>query len=115
MSSSTPKTFKIETQLSTAASTIQTPSSSSEVTVFSTLSFFNTNSTTSREVTVYRVASGGTAGTTNIFDRQTIAPLSRWICTVAINSVLEFGQSLQALQDTGADVNVNASGSRVVT
>lgn len=114
MASSTPKTFAIETQLSTTALTIHTPSAASEIGVFSTLSFYNTNTTTSREVTVYRVKSGGTAGTVNILDRQSIAPQSRWICIPAINSVVEFGEKLQAVQDTGTDVNVNASGSRVL-
>lgn len=115
MASSTPKTFAIETQLSTTAVTIHTPSAASELAVFSTLSFYNTNETTSREVTVHRVKSGGTAGTVNILDRQTIAPKSRWICVAGINSTLEFGEKMQAVQDIGTDVNVNASGSRVLT
>lgn len=115
MATNTPKTFAIETQLSTTPVTIRTPSASTEINVFSTLSFYNTNSTTAREVTVYRIKSGGTAGTTNILDRQTIAPKSQWICIAAINSVLEYGELMQAIQDTGTDVNVNASGSRVFT
>jgi len=115
MASSTPKTFAIETQLATTAVSIHSPSAASEIGVFSTLSFYNTNATTSREVTVYRVKSGGTVGTTNILDRQSIAPKSRWICIPAINSVVEFGESMQAIQDLGTDVNVNASGSRVLT
>jgi hypothetical protein len=114
MASSTPKTFAIETQLATSAVTIHTPSAASEIGVFSTLSFYNTNATDPREVTVYRVAASSTAGTTNILDRQSIAPKSRWICVPAINSTIEFGESIQAVQDAGADVNVNASGSRVL-
>ena len=109
-----PDNFVINTQLSTTAASLHTPTASGESSIIRKLSFYNSNTTTSREVTVYMVESSGTAGTTNTLVKRTIPPLKVWNCVEAQGEVLEFGMSLQADQDTGADVNVNCSGTRAV-
>lgn len=101
-----PENFSIENQLSTAAETLYTPSNTNEIGTIRKLSFYNSGSST-RLVTVYVVASGSSAGTTNILVQRSIPPLKTWNCLEARDEVIKYGQSLQAVQDAGTDVNAN--------
>lgn len=113
MATRTPENFAIETQLSTGASPVVPVVPASTSSIVRKLSFFNSSTTTSRTVTVYAVPSAGTAGTANTMAIRAIAPQKTWNCLEAQGEVLETGQSLQADQDAGTDVNANCSGSNI--
>lgn len=74
------------------------------------LSFYNSNTTTNRTVTVYVVESSGTADTGNTLTVRTIPPLKTWNCLEIQGENIESGMKAQAKQDIGTDVNVNCSG-----
>lgn len=107
-----PKNFKNTTQLSSSAGDIVSAVSAGVKAVVKKASFFNSGSST-RLVTVYVIASGGTAGTTNILAKKSIPAGKTWICHELISEVLEEGMKAQAIQDSGTDVNVNVSGINV--
>jgi len=109
----TPTNFSHNNQLSTAAETLYTPSSTSESATIRKLSFYNSSATTNRTVTVYVVESSGTAGTANTLAVRTIPPLKTWSCVEIQGEVISGTISLQAKQDAGADVNSNCSGTLV--
>lgn len=73
------------------------------------LSFRNTGAST-RAVTVYVVQSGGSLGVTNELQVKSIPAGKEWNCTLVQAEVFDEGMTLQATQDTGADVNINCSG-----
>lgn len=104
-----PKNFKNTTQLSSSAGDITPTTAAGVKALVRKLSFYNSGSST-RTVTVYLLASGGTAGTTNILAVKAIPAGKTWICGEAYQEVLEEGMKMQAIQDAGTDVNVNCSG-----
>jgi len=106
----TPSNFSVNNQLSTAAEALNETISSSSQAVIRKLSFYNSNSTTAREVTVNVVEAGGTADDGNTLVVKTIPPLKSWNCLEIQGEVLEVGMTVQASQDAGADVNSNMSG-----
>lgn len=106
----TPISFSIQKQLSSTSSDIVAAAAANTQRHVTSMSFHNSGGST-RTVTVYRIPSGGTAGTTNILAVQTIPSGKTWICYPAINEILEVGQFIQAKQDAGTDINVNCSGS----
>ncbi len=108
----TPKNFKNTTQLSSTAADLVSDVATNTTAVVRKLSFRNTGAS-SRTVTVYVLASGGAAGTTNELAVKAIAPGKEWNCILIQGEVLEVGMSVQAKQDAGTDVNANCSGSNI--
>jgi len=109
----TPTNFTHNNQLSTVAESLYSPSSSSESATVRKLSFYNSNTTTNRTVTVYVVESSGTADTGTTLAVRVIPPLKSWSCVEVQGEVISGSMSLQAKQDAGTDVNVNCSGTLV--
>lgn len=109
-----PSNITINTQLSTTAAALNTLPASGESLIVRKISFYNSSTTLSRQVTVYIVESSGTAGTANTLVKRTIPPLKTWNCVEAQGEVLEVNMSIQADQDAGTDVNVNCAGTRAV-
>lgn len=109
----TPTNFTHNNQLSTAAESLYTPSSTSESATIRKLSFYNSNATTNRTVTVYVVEASGAADTGTTLAVRTIPPLKTWNCVEAQGEVISGAMSLQAKQDAGTDVNVNSSGTLI--
>jgi hypothetical protein len=105
-----PTSFSIEKQLSTTPVNIVNEAAPSTQSVVTTLSFFNTSATEFRLVTIYRIPSGGTAGTTNIIAEGSIAPRDSWVNVEILSEVFTNGMFAQAEVDAGTDVNVNCSG-----
>jgi hypothetical protein len=104
-----PSNFTNTTQLSSSASDVVGVVPTSTKSVIRKASFYNSGSS-NRAVTIYVIASGGTAGTTNILVKKSIAPGKTWNCIELQGEVLEVGMKVQAIQDAGTDVNVNCSG-----
>ena len=109
----TPANLKNTTQLSVSATDVVDAVTQNTQTVIRTASFMNTG-TSVRTITVYVVASGGSAGTTNILTTKTIAAGRSWNCIELQGVVLTGGMKAQAAVDAGTDVNVNISGTTVV-
>ena len=105
-----PTSFSIEKQLSTTPINIVNPAASATQSVVTTLSFFNTNTTERRKVTVYRIPSGKDADTKNIIAEEDIGPRDSWLNTELLSEVFTNGMFAQAVVDEGTDVNVNCSG-----
>ena len=97
-------------QLSTTATDIISSVPSGTISTPSVISFYNTNSTTRRFVTVYIVESGGAADTGTIKVSESIPPGGVWYPFQVINENFTVGMKLMADQDVGTDVNVNCSG-----
>ena len=108
----TPKNFKNTTQLSSSAADIVATVATSTTAVVGKLSFRNTGAS-SRTITVYVIASAGTAGITNELAVKAIPPGKEWNCILAQGERLEAGMKLQAKQDAGTDVNANCSGTNI--
>ena len=108
----TPTNFTNSTQLSTSAVSIIPAVPSGNKAIVRKLSFYNSGSS-NRNITVYVVASAGTAGITNVLTSKAIAPGKTWNCIEVQGEVLDVGMKLQAIQDAGTDVNANCSGSNV--
>ncbi|MEE9532745.1 MAG: hypothetical protein V3W52_17335 [Syntrophobacteria bacterium] len=108
----TPQNFTNTTQLSSAAADIVTDVPSDTFAVVRKLSFRNTGATT-RSVTVYVLASAGTAGITNELAVKAIPPGKEWNVILIQGEVLDEGMSVQAKQDAGTDVNANCSGTLI--
>ncbi|MBL4651266.1 MAG: hypothetical protein JKY53_00165 [Flavobacteriales bacterium] len=77
------------------------------------MSFYNSNTTTNRIVTVYVVETSGTADTGNTLVVKSIPPEKTWNVIEIQGEVLTTGMTVQAKQDTGTDVNANVSGANV--
>jgi len=107
-----PKNFKNTTQLSSTPADIIDSVEINTKSIIRKLSFYNSG-TSSRSVTVYILASGGTAGDTNTLAVKSIAPKKTWNVIEAQGEVLEEGMKLQADQDAGTDINANCSGTNV--
>ncbi len=108
----TPQNFKNTTQLSSTAADVVDAVATSTTAVVRKLSFRNTGASP-RTVTVYVLASGGAAGTTNELAVKAIPAGKEWNVIVAQGEVLEAGMRMQAKQDAGTDVNANCSGVNV--
>ena len=106
----TPNNFSLNNQLTTAAENLSGTVVTATQSVIRKLSFFNSNLTDTRTVTVYMVESGGTADTGNTIKVKSIPPQQSWNCLEVQGEVLETGMTVQASQDAGADVNTNMSG-----
>jgi hypothetical protein len=104
-----PENFKNTTQLSSTAADVVAAIASNSKAVVRKLSFYNSGSS-NRTVTVYVIASAGSAGTTNILAVKTIPPGKTWNCIEIQGEVLTTGMKVQAKQDSGTDVNANCSG-----
>ena len=109
----TPNNFSLNNQLSTTAESLNDAVLSTSQAIIRKLSFYNSNSTTSRVVTVYMVESGGAADAGNTLVVKTIPPLKSWNCLEIQGEVLEQGMTVQASQDSGTDVNTNMSGTTI--
>jgi hypothetical protein len=108
----TPKNFTNTTQLSSTPADIVDDVATNTTAIVRKLSFRNTGSV-SRTVTVYVLASGGSALTTNELAVKAIAPGKEWNVILIQGEVLETGMSVQAKQDAGTDVNANCSGTNI--
>lgn len=107
----TPVNYAHNTQLDTSAVTIVSAPVEGVVSNPSKLSFYNSNATTPRAVTVYVVESSGSADAGNTLAKKTIAPLKTWNVIEIQGESIEEGMTVQADQGAGADVNANCSGS----
>lgn len=107
-----PANFKNTKQLSSSASDIVTAIVANTKAVIRKLSFKNTGSST-RTVTVYLIASAGTAGTANILDSKAIPAGKSWNVILIQGEILEVGMFVQAKQNDGTDVNANCSGALI--
>jgi len=107
-----PKNFNNTNQLSSTAEDIVATVPLNTKSIVRKLSFRNT-AATDRAVTVYVIASGGSAGITNELVVKGIAPGKTWNCIEIQGEVLEVGMKVQAKQDAGTDVNANCSGANV--
>ena len=107
-----PKNFTNTTQLSSTAADVVAAVPSNTKAVVRKLSFRNTGSS-NRTVTVYVIASGGSAGTTNELAEKAIAPGKTWNVIEIQGEILEPGMKAQAKQDAGTDVNANCSGANI--
>ena len=108
----TPSNFVNTTQLSTSAADVVGVVPTSTQAIVRKLSFRNTGAST-RTVTVYVIASGGSAGTTNELAVKAIPPGKQWNCLEIQGEVLNAAMKAQAKQDAGTDVNANCSGTNV--
>lgn len=107
-----PQNFSNTKQLSTTASDVVPAVNEATKAVIRKLSFRNTGAST-RTVTVYVIASSGTAGTTNELAVKAIPPGKDWNVILIQGEVLTPGMKVQAKQDVGTDVNANCSGTNV--
>ncbi len=108
----TPQNFRNTTQLSNTAADIVGTVPTATKAIVRKLSFRNTGSS-NRTITIYVIASGGSAGTTNELAVRAIPPGKQWNCIEIQGEVLEVGMKVQAKQDAGTDVNANCSGTNV--
>jgi hypothetical protein len=98
------------TQLTGSAATIIT-GATNQKTVITRARFTNSSASTAYTFTVYRVASGGSAGTTNILiNARSIAAGGSDLAPELTNMVLAAGDTIQALASTTAEINAFASG-----
>ena len=105
-----PTSFSIEKQLTSTPQNIVDISSGGTQSVVTSLSFFNTSATEYTRVTVYRIPSGGTAGTTNIISQNIVGPGKSLINIEVLGEVFSNGMFCQAQVSAGTAVNVNCSG-----
>ena len=71
---------------------------------------------TARQITVYLVASGGTAGATNtVVSAYSVGPGQDVSLTSVMGHVLPAGATIQAIVNTGTDLVIAASGTEVTT
>jgi hypothetical protein len=78
------------------------------------LTFTNTSGT-ARDVTVYLVPSGGTAGVGNLLEVRNVAAGETWSCDKAINHVLEGGDSIQAKAAAASAITATGSGAEMTS
>jgi len=111
--SRSPENFKHNTQLAVSAVDVVSAVADNTKMVIRKLSFYNSNTTTDRSVTVYVVETSGSADTGTTAVSKSISPLKTWNVIEVQGEVLSAGMSLKADQDVGTDVNVNCSGAKV--
>lgn len=107
-----PSNFANTTQLSTSAADVVPEVPANTKAIVRKLSFNNTGAST-RIVTVYVIAAAGTAGVTNELISKPIPAGKQWNCIEIQGEVIETGMKVQAVVDTGTDVNANCSGANV--
>lgn len=107
-----PANFSHNNQLSSVAEALISAVPANSKQIVRKLSFRNTGAIT-RTVTVYVVESGGTADTGTELQVKAIPGGKEWNCILVQGEVFLEGMTLQAKQDTGTDVNANASGTTV--
>lgn len=107
-----PENFTNTNQLSSTAEDIVSAVPANTKAIIRKLSFRNTGSST-RTVTVYVVASGGTAGILNELTVKAIPAGKEWNVILAQGETFAPGMKLQAKQDAGTDVNANCSGASI--
>ncbi len=101
--------FTIDTTLSSTPASIIT-TSTNENKFIGMMVFTNSSTTTNREVTVWRLGSATSQTATNYLVKKSILPTKTWICDELLGQNISNGSKIQADQDVGTDVNVNASG-----
>jgi hypothetical protein len=103
------KDLIIDTQLSTSAANIIVPGTAESLFI-GRIVFTNTNATTNRTVTVWRLEDATATSATNYLVKKTIAPGKTWLCPELTSQTLTNLAKVWADQDAGTDVNVSASG-----
>lgn len=99
-----------ETQV-TASAVAYITGTAAQKTVITRARATNSDTATAYTLTVYRVASGGSAGTTNILvNARPIAPGATDLLPELNGMVLAAGDTIQALASTTAKLNFTASG-----
>lgn len=97
------------TQLTASAAAIYT--SQTRGTAMIKRAVFTNTDTVSQTITVYRVASGGSAGATNIvIDAYSLTAGQAYVAPELSNMVLAGGDAIYAKASAGAVVNVTMSG-----
>jgi hypothetical protein len=105
----TPKKLMTPAQLTGSAATYYTSPTNGR-TVIKKMTFSN-NDSSARTVTVYLIASGGSAGVTNILTiAKSLAASETWECTEAEGHIIGGGDFIQALADVTAKVTMHLSG-----
>ena len=107
-----PKNLVPGTVLGTTASTLYTVPGGTYTTI-SAMTVTNTSASVV-EVTVYLVASGSSAGDSNIVFKRNIAPGESRVIGEAIAQTLHTGGTIQALASAGTSANMVASGYETV-
>ncbi len=107
------KSFTHNTQLSTSGQNIVDNITVGQQGVVASLVLRNTNTTTTRAITLHVVENGGTHDTGNEIRKFSILPDKSMIVDDVVNLVLEEGMTLVGVVDAGADVNTVCSGSIV--
>lgn len=100
--------FTIDETVSDSAETLVTTVSGQRK-VVTAATFYNSD-TSAVSLTLYRFASGGTAGATNIIATKTIPAGASWVCRELINTVVQNGQVIQGVAGTAAKINAHISG-----
>ena len=95
----------IDVVLTTTATTIIN-SDKTEAIFPGNLVFTNSSTSTARTVTVWRLRSSTSAGSTNYLVKKKIQPEKTWICKEALGQAIKNGSRIQASQDVGSDVVV---------
>lgn len=108
----TPQNYAHNTQLSSTATVLVPVVVQNTSAVVRKLSFYNSG-VVSRTVTVNVVEASGVADTGNTEVVKTITPGKTWNVIEIQGEILETGMSVQATQDSGADVNANCSGADI--
>ena len=110
----TPKPIIPGSLLTGSAATYYTCPASTRC-VVKKLIFCNTEAATPYTVTVYRVPSGGSAGSTNIVvNAHAIDAAESWECYQMENHILAPGDLIQAFCSTNAKVAITGSGIEIV-
>lgn len=69
---------------------------------------------TARDVTIYLVPSGGSAGdSTTITKTKTVASLETWNCPDMVGQILEAGGTIQALASAVTALTISAAGTQM--
>lgn len=104
------KVLCASTQLTGSAATYITGAASQKTTI-TRARITNSDTATAYTFTVYRVASGGSAGSTNLLiNARSVAPGGSDLCPELNGMVLDAGDTIQALASTTAKLNFTASG-----
>lgn len=107
-----PKNYAHNIQLSSSNTVIVSAPAASTQSIIRKLSFYNGGSS-NRTITVYVVESSGSPATGNIEIVRAISPGTTWNVEEIQGEVIDTGMTLQAVQDSGSDVNVNCSGADI--
>ena len=100
--------FTIDEQVSSSAETLVS-SVTGQRKVITAATFYNSH-TAAVTLTLYRFASGGTAGTTNVISVKAIPAGVSWVCRELLNQVIKDGQVIQAVAGTTNVINAHIGG-----